>query len=83
MNKYLYPVKELYTARIVALSILVTSLGRLLVLVPDDLERKFRFGIVAMTDGKKGGLSASVIEAIEDWLKKHEKAIARRGVKLT
>jgi len=52
-----------------------------LVLVPDKLERKFRFGIVAMTDGKKGGLSASVIEAIEDWLKKNEKAIARRSMK--
>jgi len=59
-------------------------MGRLLVLVPDALERKFRFAIVAMKvkGGKKGGLSAAVIEAIEDWLKKHEKAIARGGVNL-
>ncbi|HKM77661.1 MAG TPA: hypothetical protein VJZ03_01180 [Candidatus Bathyarchaeia archaeon] len=53
------------------------SMGRLLVLVPDDLEHKFRFAIVAMKGGKKGGLSAAVIEAIEDWLKKHEKTIVR------
>ena len=52
-------------------------MGRLLVLVPDALEHKFRFAIVAMKGGKKGGLSNAVIEAIQDWLKKHEKTIAR------
>jgi hypothetical protein len=59
-------------------------MGRLLVLVPDELERKFRFAIVSMKvkGGKKGGLSAAVIESIEDWLKKHERAIARGGVKI-
>jgi len=36
-----------------------------------------------MKGGKKGGLSSAVIEAIEDWLKKHERAIARGGVSLT
>ncbi len=60
----------------------MTRLGRLLVLVPDDLERKFRFAIVSMKGGKKGDLSATVSEAIEDWLKKHEKGIARGGVDL-
>ena len=62
----------------------MTWLGRLLVLVPDDLERKLRFAIVSMNieGGKKGALSAAVAEAIEDWLKKHEKAIARGGVNL-
>ena len=58
-------------------------MGRLLVLVSDALERKFRFAIVSMKGGKKGGLSNAVIEAIEDWLKKHERAIARGGVSLT
>ena len=62
----------------------MTRLGRLLVLVPDDLERKLRFAIVSMNvaGGKKGGLSAAIIEAVGDWLKKHEKAIARGGVNL-
>ena len=62
----------------------VRSMGRLLVLVPDELERKFRFAIVSLnvSGGKKGGLSAAVGEAIEDWLKKHERAIARGGVNL-
>ncbi len=60
------------------------SMGRLLVLVPDALERKFRFAIVSMKvkGGKKGGLSAAVIESIEDWLKKHERDIARGAVKI-
>jgi len=59
-------------------------MGRLLVLVPDALEYKFRFAIVSMKvkGGKKGGLSDAVVEAIEDWLKKHDKAIARGAVKI-
>ena len=56
-----------------------------MVLVPDELERKLRFAIVAMNieGAKKGGLSAAIIEAVEDWLKKHERAIANGGVNLT
>jgi len=57
-------------------------MGRLLILVPDALERKFRFAIVATKGGRKGGLSVTVVEAIEDWLKKHDKAIARGAVKI-
>jgi len=55
-----------------------------LVLVPDDLERKLRFAIVSLNvkGGKKGGLSAAIIEAVEDWLKKHERAIAHGGANL-
>jgi len=57
-------------------------LGRLLVLVPDDLERRLRFAIVSMNieGGKKGGLSAAVVEALEEWLKKHKGAIERGGM---
>ena len=50
-------------------------MGKLSVVVPDALERKFRFAIAAMKDGKQGDLSDAVIEAVEDWLKKHEKTI--------
>jgi hypothetical protein len=52
-----------------------------LVLVPDDLERRFRFGIVCLKGGRKGGLSKAMAEAMEDWLKKHDAAITR-GAKL-
>jgi len=38
---------------------------------------------VSTKGGKKGDLSAAVSEAIEDWLKKHKKSIARGGVNLT
>jgi hypothetical protein len=58
-------------------------MGRLLVLVPDALERKFRFAIVSLKGGKKGGLSTAVIEAIQDWLTKHEKGITRGTLNLT
>ncbi len=61
---------------------MVKTIGRLLVLVPDALERKFRFAIVSLKGGKKGGLSNAVTEAIQDWLKKHEKGIARNGAGL-
>jgi hypothetical protein len=54
-------------------------MGRLLVLVPDALERRFRFAIVSLKGGKKGGLSNAVTEAIQDWLKKHERVIVRNG----
>jgi hypothetical protein len=57
-------------------------MGRLLVLVPDALERKFRFAIVSLKGGKKGGLSNAVTEAIQDWLKKHERGIAHNGMSL-
>jgi hypothetical protein len=57
-------------------------MGRLLVMVPDDLERKFRFGTVSMKEGRKGDLSDAVAEAIEDWLKKHKIAIAREAAAL-
>jgi hypothetical protein len=30
--------------------------------------------------GKKGGLSAAVVEALEEWLKKHKGAIERGGM---
>jgi len=51
--------------------------GKLSVIVPDALERKFRFAIAAMKSGKQGDLSDAVIEAVEDWLEKREQAIAR------
>ena len=50
-------------------------MGKLSVIVPDALERKFRFAIAAMKSGKQGDLSDAVIEAVEDWLKKQEKTI--------
>jgi hypothetical protein len=58
-------------------------MGRLLVLVPDALEHKFRFAIVSLKGGKKGGLSDAVTEAIQDWLMKHEKGITRGTLNLT
>ncbi|HKM76843.1 MAG TPA: hypothetical protein VJZ32_10525 [Candidatus Bathyarchaeia archaeon] len=53
-------------------------MGKLSVLIPDALERKFRFAIAAIKSGKQGDLSDAMIEAIEDWLKKHKKADTRR-----
>jgi Arc/MetJ-type ribon-helix-helix transcriptional regulator len=58
-------------------------MGKLSVVVPDPLERKFRFAIAAMKNGKQGDLSDAVVEALEDWLKKREKAIARGTARAT
>ena len=58
-------------------------MGKLSVVVPDALERKFRFAIAAMKMGKQGDLSDAVVEAVEDWLKKREKAIPRGSARAT
>lgn len=42
-------------------------MGRLDVVIPDDLDTKFRVE-VARQGGKKGDLKKAVIEAIELWL---------------
>ena len=58
-------------------------MGKLSVVVPDALERKFRLAIAAMKSGKQGDLSDAVVEAVEDWLKKREQGIARAKARAT
>jgi len=45
-------------------------LGRLNLVLSDDLERRLRLAVVNRYGGKKGDLSEAVEQAIRDWLGK-------------
>jgi len=45
-------------------------LGKLYIVLPDEVERRLRIEIVKRLGGKKGDLSAAIEEALKDWLKK-------------
>ena len=49
-------------------------MARLFIVVDDDVERRLRL-MIAMRGGKKGDLSATIEEAVEDWLKKHARHV--------
>ena len=49
-------------------------MGRLYVVLSDDVERRLRLAVVMRLGGKKGGLSGAIQEAVIDWLKKDAKA---------
>jgi hypothetical protein len=46
------------------------SLGKIYVVLSDDVERRLRFAIVKRLGGKKGNLSGAIEEAVNDWLRK-------------
>jgi hypothetical protein len=45
-------------------------LGRLYIVISDEVERRLRLESVKRFGGKKGDLSGSVEEALIDWFKK-------------
>jgi len=45
-------------------------LGRLVIVIPDELERKFREEVYKRYGMKKGNLTRAVKEAIKDWINK-------------
>jgi hypothetical protein len=51
----------------------VRDLGRIYIVISDDVERRLRFEIVKRLGGKKGDLSGAIEEAIVDWLNKKRK----------
>jgi ribosomal protein L6P/L9E len=54
-------------------------MGTLNIVLPDDVERKLRVA-VAERGGKKGDLSASVEQAILEWLQKDDRE-TKKGTK--
>jgi hypothetical protein len=44
--------------------------GKLFIVISDDLERRLRLEAVKRLGGKKGALSAAIEDSLEDWLKK-------------
>jgi hypothetical protein len=45
-------------------------LGKLFIVISDDLEQRLRLEVVKRLGGKKGALSAAIEQALNDWLKK-------------
>ena len=48
-------------------------LGKIYIVLSDDVERRLRLTIVKRLGGKKGDLSGAIEEAVNDWLKKDSK----------
>jgi hypothetical protein len=46
------------------------DLGKLYIVISDNVERRLRLEVVKRLGGKKGALSAAIEEALNDWLKK-------------
>ena len=47
-----------------------TDLGKLYIVISDEVERRLRLEVVKRLGGKKGDLSAAIEEALKDWLNK-------------
>ncbi len=45
-------------------------LGKLYIVLSDDIERRLRLEAVKRLGGKKGALSAAIETAVKDWLNK-------------
>jgi hypothetical protein len=46
------------------------DLGKLYIVISDEVERRLRLETVKRLGGKKGDLSAAIEEALKDWLNK-------------
>jgi hypothetical protein len=46
-------------------------LGRIYVVLSDEIERRLRLAIVVRLGGKKGNLSGAIEDAVKDWLGKN------------
>ena len=51
---------------------LIIKLGRISVILSDELEKSLRFKTIERFGGKKGDLSKAVEEAIETWVSKEK-----------
>ncbi len=47
-----------------------SNLGKLYIVISDEVERRLRLEVVKRLGGKKGDLSAAIEEALKDWLNK-------------
>jgi hypothetical protein len=46
------------------------DVGKLYIVISDEVERRLRLEVVRRLGGKKGDLSAAIEEALKDWLNK-------------
>ena len=45
-------------------------MGKLYIVMSDNVERRLRLAVVVRLGGKKGNLSGAIEEAVVDWLRK-------------
>jgi len=45
--------------------------GRMLIVLSDETERRLRLAVVTVFGGKKGDLSGAIEEAVKEWLEKN------------
>lgn len=48
-------------------------MGKMNIVLPDDLEEKFRRAVFEKKGMKKGNISEALEEAIDEWIKVHNK----------
>jgi hypothetical protein len=63
----------LYTSMLTYRWELIHTLGKIFVVLSDNVERRLRLAAVVRLGGKKGVLSGAIEEAVNDWLKKDMK----------
>ena len=51
---------------------MVIEMGRIIVTIPDELEKKLRFKTVEVYRGRKGDLCRAVEEAVQTWVAKEK-----------
>ena len=51
---------------------MVVEVGRISVIIPDELEKKLRFKTIEEYGGRKGDLSRAVKEAVKTWVAKEK-----------
>ncbi len=57
------------------------ELGKLYIVLSDEVERQLRIEIVKRLGGRKGNLSGAIEEAVKDWLKKTPLRSKNKGTK--
>jgi len=55
-------------------------MGRLFIVISDEVERRLRLTVV-VRGGRKADLSATIEQAVNEWLKNHAKQIKRSARK--
>ena len=56
-------------------------MGKLYIVISDEVERRFRFEVVKRLGGKKGDLSAAIEMAVKNWLQKTSLRSKSKGTK--
>lgn len=65
---------ELYPQSLIEVSLYPQVMTKMNIVLPDDLEKKFREAVFKAKGMKKGNISEAMEEAIQKWIKEQEGA---------